>query len=201
MSALSILAYERLATSGNGFELQSTEAFVGLLGHGQIAPCRMAGLLLAWCVRLLPYILLAWGLRRTGLARLAGIRNRSIVLVLAAAFAVADLWTGMFPALRELSLAFCLFGLGVALSAWLKPQAWTAAAGRWAFGIYLSHFVFVQGLQQVCMKTGLLTSKNMSLFTLIGLSLAAYSASVVFCLLVERKGGSRLGQLCGLAGR
>ncbi|MBK8476787.1 MAG: acyltransferase family protein [Opitutaceae bacterium] len=196
--SVALVLFHWLASSGNSFELGTSSGFVSAWGNDQFWLLRCLGLLLAWAIRVLPYILFAACLRRSGVMNLSQTRHFGVLLVFLVTFLCE--WLGCYlpPAPHEVFLGITFLLMGIAVSAWIPAVGWIQDIGRWTFGIYLSHQVFMQIAQQIGLRAGLISPSNQSLWSALALTVLAFAASVAFIAGVDHWAPNWTRRICGL---
>jgi fucose 4-O-acetylase-like acetyltransferase len=186
LGIISLVLYLWLFASGNAFDLGSMSAFVSWWGADQSWSLRTLGLILSWSVRLLPYILFVGCLRSLGIMALAHTRNVPLTLLCCGVFLLEEIGCFLPTVAHEILLGVSLLAASIAISAWISPKAWIQALGRWSFGIYLSHFLFVQLFKLVGVRLGVLAPAQLPLINILATTGLSYVASMVLMASAER---------------
>jgi peptidoglycan/LPS O-acetylase OafA/YrhL len=150
LSALSIVLYYLLESSGNSFQLGTNIAFKSFLDFESIKIeehpiLRLFLVEIAWVIRCLPYFLIALTLNRLLANQNSKLQGNSIsVLGLALLFLIFNFFGNLFlpTALQETILAYTLLLLSISLSGQFKTDVaakLTASVGICSFGVYLIH--------------------------------------------------------------
>lgn len=176
------------------FDLSTMTAFIGWRGVEQPAAQRLALIVLAWSLTLLPYMLAAKILVRHNPVSFHSFRFRWVLIVLS--FALLILLRVLGVAREQLDPFIAVLLLSTAFA--IGPRLNSSAIRRilpFSFGIYLCHFVFIElariflhRAQSATSITALLTA----FFTL--------ACSILLCLVVSKIKLPILHQIFGIRG-
>jgi peptidoglycan/LPS O-acetylase OafA/YrhL len=151
---LSLLFYELLLASGNGFQIGNNLAFqtfwASLLPGTQQNPViRLVSVLLAWWIKCLPYILMSMILSHPRVkATLSKVNPQWFLIICGGLFIGLTFSQTLVPSfpksLRELGIAYTSLMFALILSKSLKENRIIENVGLCTFGIYLIHHLILE---------------------------------------------------------
>jgi len=200
---LSLLFYELILASGNGFQIGGNLAFESfwaliLPEISQNPLIRIVSVLLAWWIKCLPYIFMSMILsQRAVKATLSKVNPQWFLLICGGLFIVSTFSQSLFPdfpkALRELAMAYTSLLLAMTLSRYLKENRIIHNVGLCAFGIYLMHHLILEVLNVAVAKIYPQAVAEVSVPTLLMFSIVSFLISwAVTAQLREKKYFSQL---------
>lgn len=191
---LSLVAYEIMMYSGNGFQLGSNVAFQPLAesimpNSSEIPLLRVFLVFLAWSIRCLPYIFLAMIVNYLFTKKNLQAYTQQWLIFLSI-FVVFRLASESFTYLSssEVLVAFSLLLLAISLSNSLSGNKWISNLGACSFGIYLVHPFPIQIIEMLVQKFFPGFIAQISIASLLVFSISSFLISwAATAVLIKRK--------------
>jgi surface polysaccharide O-acyltransferase-like enzyme len=197
---LSFVIYEFMLSSGNSFQIGSTNmAFQPLLNNifpdgKQNTLLRLIFVEIAWMLRCLPYIFTAMLLNHPLIRRFFK-PNPYSQLILGLTFLLLNLFNfnHVCVSIYEVVRGYTTLILAISISGYLKTNSLIENLGLCSFGIYLIHLLFVEVFQMIENKLYHNYLTQVSTLALLGISIITFFISwIVVFLLMKNKTISKL---------
>lgn len=155
LSVLSLISYELILISENNFNNASGIAFQALINSSFLSEFKDSQLVrillveIAFIMRCLPYIFIAALITYPDLNLLSRYKNILNIITILVLFLIINIFgSSLLPAsIHELSRGYTALLLAIALSNYLPQNQTMKHFSLCSFGIYLSHFLFVEVFQ------------------------------------------------------
>ncbi len=189
-----------LRLSGNDFNIDGSLAFESWLGPTQPMISRMALVVVAWTIMILPYLFFGAWFRRFVLDWFSRKPRPGLATLLCGlnAFQICFFMSGELSATTLFLSGILFFSAAIAVSPFLPENRHIKRLGAWSFGIYLMHVIPLQLAQIALSRYVLKPGDILGWPQLLGLSVLAFAASAFGCWLIERWGGRFFRAIIGL---
>lgn len=192
---IAIVSYQINLVTGNGFELGSNVAFQALsLNLGiklqELSVLRVGLVILAWSLRCFPYILLALLLQHPFIRKHYPQGSLSAISFAGSLFLLINtLGSYILPiAVFEITRGYAALIFAILLSNIISDNKLIKSLGLCSFGIYLMHLIWVETLKTLLGRVIPLFVNEVSVITLLTLSIFACLISwVATATLIRRK--------------
>lgn len=156
---ISLVAYELILVSGNGFNVSANVAFRPLLAavlpDGNSNPLlRLLLVGVVWSLRCLPYIMVAMLLAHPTINHLfLKVISKHPIGCLLTFFIFNSLGSLLMPqAVKEVVVGYTALTAAIAISSVLRDNPLIKSIGLCSFGIYLVHIFFVEIFQSIAIR-------------------------------------------------